>query len=504
MTGVDSPGGRDKRFARITQCLYKNGMKPLILFVALVSLLSYPALAQNHGTGLGGPIPCKLKVDAQFSQWDDRTVDAAIRAIGALSPQMPHVNAGLVFPRSGSNIRWKITIQETAHQVTDKDGHAIWANVYINFGPQSNLVSYQAWANSHVSYEAAVATLLTQVIVPSAYEPKAVAADCPQAYEPAARNPSSVTKIRAMAANISSGKKQSYTDGEGIRIFQGLKPDVVMIQEFNYKSNSPADLLEMIETAFAKGFSFFRESESTDQIPNGIISRFPILSNGEWDDRNMPNRDFAWARMDIPGDRDLWAISVHLHSKDVVRRKKEATDLRDLIEQNIPAQDYVLLGGDFNISTREDITIKILNGRDEDNNEAVPLKNALSEKAAPVDSKGRTTTNRNHNKNYDWVLTDSDLAQYQVPTRLKTSEAEAEVELENVFPNGLVFDSRVFTRLDRVAPILATDSEADQMQHMAVIKDFEVPAPDAERKPQAVASKRSIQKSKKPLAKRRH
>jgi hypothetical protein len=36
-----------------------------------------------------------------------------------------------------------------------------------------------------------------------------------------------------MAANLSSGNNQSYDPGEGARIFQGLKPDIVMIQELN-------------------------------------------------------------------------------------------------------------------------------------------------------------------------------------------------------------------------------------------------------------------------------
>ena len=40
------------------------------------------------------------------------------------------------------------------------------------------------------------------------------------------------------------------------------------------------------------------------------------------------------------------------------------------------------------------------------------------------------------------------------------------------FPNGLVFDSRIYTPLAEVAPVLAADS--GNAQHMAVIKDFRV------------------------------
>jgi endonuclease/exonuclease/phosphatase family metal-dependent hydrolase len=310
--------------------------------------------------------------------------------------------------------------------------------------------------------------------------------------QPGLAKSAEVTPIRAMTGNISSGSHQSYDNGEGLRIFQGLKPDVVMIQEFNYKSNSQKDLAEMILTAFSDKFSFYRESESTDQIPNGIISRFPILESGEWQDKGMPNRDFAWARMDIPGDRDLWAISVHLHSSKVLVRKQESEDLRDLIKA-LPAKDYVLLGGDFNIQGREDPVIRT-------------LAEAVFEKAAPTDSQGRTTTNMTNKKNYDWLLNDQDLAEYQVPVKFKASAEEAEVELENVYPNGLVFDSSTFPRLDRVAPILPTDSRAAGMQHLAVVKDYAVPAPEAvvistRAKVKPASSRRSIQKSKNSLAK---
>jgi hypothetical protein len=40
-------------------------------------------------------------------------------------------------------------------------------------------------------------------------------------------------------------------------------------------------------------------------------------------------------------------------------------------------------------------------------------------------------------------------------------------------PNGLVFDTRVFTPLSSAPPALVGDSDpADGMQHMAVVKDY--------------------------------
>ena len=40
------------------------------------------------------------------------------------------------------------------------------------------------------------------------------------------------------------------------------------------------------------------------------------------------------------------------------------------------------------------------------------------------------------------------------------------------FPSGLVFDSRVFTPLDKVPPVQLGDSGVQNMQHMAVVRDF--------------------------------
>jgi hypothetical protein len=45
----------------------------------------------------------------------------------------------------------------------------------------------------------------------------------------------------------------------------------------------------------------------------------------------------------------------------------------------------------------------------------------------------------------------------------------------STFTDGLVLDSRVYAPLAEIAPVLATDSGAVNMQHMAVVRDFAVP-----------------------------
>src|SRR5438874_12117504 len=93
--------------------------------------------------------------------------------------------------------------------------------------------------------------------------------------------------LRVMSANL-NGNIQNYQPF-ALRIFQGLKPDVVAIQEFNYDStnglgnNTPAAFREMLDTTFGTNFAYTRETGSY-AIPNGGISRYPIVASGQWTD----------------------------------------------------------------------------------------------------------------------------------------------------------------------------------------------------------------------------
>ena len=154
------------------------------------------------------------------------------------------------------------------------------------------------------------------------------------------------TSLRIMAANTTSGNRQSYDPGEGTRIFQGLQPDVVLIQEFNFGDNSEGAIANYVESTFGPDFDYYREDGA--QIPNGVISRYPIIESGEWNDSQVSNRDFAWARIDIPGDRDLWAVSVHFLTRSGSVRNTQANAVLRLVRENIPEEDYLVIGGDFN------------------------------------------------------------------------------------------------------------------------------------------------------------
>jgi uncharacterized protein YjdB/endonuclease/exonuclease/phosphatase family metal-dependent hydrolase len=224
-------------------------------------------------------------------------------------------------------------------------------------------------------------------------------------------------RIRLMAANITSGNLQSYDPGHGTRIFQGLRPDVVMIQEFNYRpSNTDADIRRWVDTTFGTNYSFFRETGKN--IPNGVISRYPILAAGIWEDVEAPDREFVWARLDIPGAKDLWAISVHLLTRNAPTRDGEARALRELINANVPAADYLVIGGDFNTDSRAEACISTLGS-------------VVSTSAPyPADQTGTEGTNASRSKPYDWVLMDADLRALQTAVVIGTSS----------FAGGLVFD----------------------------------------------------------------
>ena len=258
-------------------------------------------------------------------------------------------------------------------------------------------------------------------------------------------------RLRLMAANISSGNYQSYDPGNGIRIFQGTDPDVVTIQEFNYGDNSASAIRSFVDTAFGTSFSYYREAGA--QIPNGIISRYPIIAAGEWDDTQVSNRDFAWARIDVPGSKDLWVMSVHLLTTSSSVRNTEAVNLTNFIKANVPATDYLAIGGDFNTSSRTEACFSTFS-------QVVSTASPY-----PADRNGNTNTNASRASPYDHVLVDADLRAYQTSTIIGASS----------FAAGTVIDTRVYSPISEISPALSSDSGATNMQHMAVIKDFLIP-----------------------------
>lgn len=266
----------------------------------------------------------------------------------------------------------------------------------------------------------------------------------------------SADTLRIVAANLTSGNHQSYSpdnanhsnpEGAGARILKALRPDVVLIQEFN--TGTP--VRQWINATFGEDFSFFQEEAA--EIPNGIISRYPILESGEWDDPHVDNRDFVWARIALPDGSRLLAVSVHLYSKKPGTRADEAEELVRLVKANRKPGERVVIGGDFNLRDLSEQALNVLS-------QIVTIPNDL-----PSDAAGNRNTNSPRNRPYDFVLVDPETQRACTPVEIAAQK----------FEFGLVFDSRIFEPVAGVPPVQAGDSATPQMQHMAVVRDFALP-----------------------------
>jgi len=269
-------------------------------------------------------------------------------------------------------------------------------------------------------------------------------------------------RIRFIAANLTSGSDQSWDPGHGLRILQGLRGDLLLVQEFNYGSNTAQDYQRFADQACGTGCSW---SAGRGQIPNGVVSRWPIVASGAWDDPAIDNRDLDWARIDLPGPKDLVVVSVHLHtspSSDQVRAAQVVARKVAEHRQAEPGCCWYVVGGDFN-GTAAVSSSGFGSWQGEEVFYVRPPH--------PVGEDGSTDTNRNRSSQYDFVLLDTVLVRDQVPTCFAAVQGTGP---DRCYAPGLVFDTRDFSQstLDTYfPPTLTGDSGASNMQHMAVVKD---------------------------------
>ena len=256
------------------------------------------------------------------------------------------------------------------------------------------------------------------------------------------------TRVRIVAANLTSGDLQSYDPGQGKRILAGIQGDVVLLQEFNQGNNSAGALTDLVEEVCGMDCSYVRGPDA--QIPNGIVSRFTVVASGSWVDALVDNRSFVWARLDVPGDADLWAVSVHLLTSSASERASEAATLLSHLDAVVSPGDRVVIGGDFNTTSRTEAALTTLD----------PMFSIAG--PYPADQAGDETTNETRAHPYDWVLPNDALAAVSIPAVIGTS----------TFAHGAVIDTRVYQPLSDIAPAQMGDSGAPSMQHMAVVRDF--------------------------------
>ncbi|MFT7579971.1 MAG: alpha-tubulin suppressor-like RCC1 family protein [Myxococcota bacterium] len=261
--------------------------------------------------------------------------------------------------------------------------------------------------------------------------------------------PPMTTTLRIVAANLSSGTNQIY-EAPGIRILQGIAPDITLIQEFGYVSDGTfANFDAFIAGTFGPEASYHR---GPGDLPNGIVSRYPILNSGTWDDSTLSDRAYDWAKIDIPGPVDLWAVSLHLKasSGDRAQRATQAREVVAQIERTVPAGDFLVVGGDLNLAGYNEAALDTLG------------QVVVTTPPFPADQRGDPDTNLGRDRPYDHVLVNADFDARQIPVAIGDAS----------FEDGLVVDTREFTPLSAIAPAEAADSGAEGMQHMAVVKDF--------------------------------
>lgn len=261
---------------------------------------------------------------------------------------------------------------------------------------------------------------------------------------PARAAPRGTFQVTVASANLSDNTTQAY-DSAGIRILQALKPDIVGIQEFNYKKGTSADLVYEL---FGPGYHFTRERGGA-RLPNGVISRWPILESGQWDDPYIQNRNFVWATIGIPGPKPLHVVSVHLASNRRDLRALQARFLVRRIAEAFGKDAYVALCGDMNVTSRDAEALGI-------------LLEVMEDRHQPSDQSGNKNTNATRNRPYDYVLASAALDRCHVATVLNGRK----------FPEGLVFDTRLWN--PPPAPARWDDTARD-LQHLPVLKTFAIP-----------------------------
>ena len=259
--------------------------------------------------------------------------------------------------------------------------------------------------------------------------------------------------VRVMASNLTSGNNQRY-ESPGLDILQGLKPDIVAMQEFNVTNqlgiNTTAALSNMVATTFGTNFNYFRETGYN--IPNGIISRYPILASGSWPS-DIADRGYAWAQIGLPGTNNLYLVSVHLKasSGSATQRASEAVVVKSNILAIFPANAWIIVAGDMNLFSESEAAI-------------TTFKTFLSDSPVPADQNGDPDTNAGRSSRYDRVLPSFSMTNTLIPVVMPS----------RTYTNGLVFDSRVYTPLTDVPPVVSGDSGVTGMQHMGVVKDFQI------------------------------
>ena len=133
-------------------------------------------------------------------------------------------------------------------------------------------------------------------------------------------------------------------------------------------------------------------------------------------------------------------------------RNNEATLLRSYITNNWPADILLAIAGDFNTPSRSEACL-------------TTLSSLVTDDKQPADQNGDKDTEAFLPRDYDY--------DYVLPSTLLNAKHTTTVVSGVSFPNGIVFDPRLSAWGSSLpSPVLSTD--ADTMQHLAVMKTFQL------------------------------
>ncbi len=141
---------------------------------------------------------------------------------------------------------------------------------------------------------------------------------------------------------------------------------------------------------------------------------------------------------------------MHLLTSNASERNAEAAAIVAQLQAVVPQGDFVVMGGDFNTSSRSEAALATLAAR------------FSVTGPYPVDGTGNENTNAPRTKPYDWVLASPELRALEAPVHIGAAQFDA----------GLVIDTRVYMPIGDLFPAESADSGATGMQHMAVVRDF--------------------------------
>ena len=170
------------------------------------------------------------------------------------------------------------------------------------------------------------------------------------------------------------------------------QPAVALFQNLAVGDNSEAAIKNWVKTTFGAEFSHVYDAKSP--LPSGVISRFSIAKYGVWNRLETKEGDgrSLYALIDLSGKKNLWVINTHL-SPEPKQRLAQANDLLEHITAETSQDDYLVVGGQLNITDINDPALEVLQ--------------------AVLQVEGPLLIKQEDGDVYDWLLTDADLASYR-------------------------------------------------------------------------------------------